>query len=203
MEYFSQYGQDKIINELLKDKDKGFYVDVGAHDGITFSNSKFFEDKGWDGICIEPLPEVFKKLKENRNCIKEKCAISNKEGIFDFIYISDYGEMLSGFNREEVAKTTIKRHGGESKCIKVDTFRLKTILEKHNITYIDFCSIDVENHELDVVKSLDFSEIIIKYLIIEANKDIEHVTNYLKPWYNKIKSVGGDFLYERIEEKNN
>jgi len=192
----SQYGQDKILDELIK-KDKGFFVDIGAHNGITYNNSKLFEDKGWDGICIEPLPEVFKELEKNRNCILENCAISNEEGIVDFVQICGYGEMLSGFGREEVAEHTIKKHGGNYEIIKVPVFRLETILIKYNINHIDFCSIDVEGNELNVVKSVDFDKFIIDFLTIEANKGINEVIQYISKWYTHVKNVGGDQIFKR------
>jgi len=73
-EYYSQYQQDKYLNEIVfKNKEKGFFLDIGAHDGASLNNTYFFEKyRKWNGICIEPIPEVFAKLDENRNCIKIK-----------------------------------------------------------------------------------------------------------------------------------
>ena len=63
MSYYSQDGQDKfLIEELFKDKKNGFYVDIGANDGVNLSNTKILEDIGWDGVCVEPLPQSFNEL---------------------------------------------------------------------------------------------------------------------------------------------
>ena len=87
--------------------------------------------------------------------------------------ICGYGEMLSGFGREEVAEHTIKKHGGNYEIIKVPVFRLETILIKYNINHIDFCSIDVEGNELNVVKSVDFDK--FSHQVRATNrKDLEH-----------------------------
>ena len=193
----SQYGQDQALKSLCK-KENGVFVDIGAHDGITYSNSKLFEDLGWKCICIEPLPNVFKQLLINREkSILENCAISNEEGEFDFIKINGYGEMLSGFGREEIAEYTIASHGGNYETIKVPVFRLETILSKHNINHVDICSIDVEGNELNVVKSLDFDKVIIDFMTIEASEGIEKVQQYISPWYIFQRSVGGDRIYKR------
>ena len=69
MKQYSQYGQDILLNNLIN-KQNGFFIDIGAHDGICFSNSYLFETElEWNGICIEPLPNIFKKLEKNRKCI--------------------------------------------------------------------------------------------------------------------------------------
>jgi hypothetical protein len=64
MKYYSQLGQDKFVDDFLNQKENGFFVEVGAHDGSKFSNTKFFEEsRNWSGICIEPGPNEFMKLK--------------------------------------------------------------------------------------------------------------------------------------------
>ena len=57
--YYSQLGQDRFLNEnYFKNKLTGTFVDIGAHDGNTYSNSKFFENLGWSGLCVEPIPNI-------------------------------------------------------------------------------------------------------------------------------------------------
>lgn len=184
MKNYSQYGQDEILNNLIN-KRNGFFIDIGAHDGISFSNSYSFETElEWSGICIEPLPKIFKKLQENRKCILENCAISNIEGVLDFVSIEGIGhnDMASGFNRESMAKSLILKDGGMYEIIKVDCFRLDTILDKHNIKHADFCSIDTETNEFNVIKSINWNNYQIDYLCIEKNNEEENMINYLKPF---------------------
>jgi len=98
MKYYSQYRQDEFLNEYyFKGVKGGVFLDIGAHDGESLSNSKFFEEElGWSGICIEPNPDVFKLLKENRNCICINKAIYSKKGTVLFSKNSGRTEMLSG-----------------------------------------------------------------------------------------------------------
>lgn len=63
-------GQDVFIHELLGHKKAGVFVDIGANDGVTISNTCYLEkEHGWTGLAIEPIPAVFEKLKRNRSCI--------------------------------------------------------------------------------------------------------------------------------------
>jgi hypothetical protein len=83
MQSFSQHGQDAFVYEtFFKSKDgQGYFVDVGAYDGVTFSNSLFFERHlGWSGICIEPLPAAFEKLRGSRTAVCLNCAVADREG---------------------------------------------------------------------------------------------------------------------------
>jgi hypothetical protein len=65
MKFYSQFNQDRYMFEtFFKENKKGFFVDIGAHDGITGNNTKFFEEIGWSGVCVEPLPFIFEKLKK-------------------------------------------------------------------------------------------------------------------------------------------
>lgn len=85
-----------MVLEILNYKKDGFYVDIGANDGITFSNTKTMETIGWSGVCVEPDYEMFKKLQQNRNSINVNAAISNKNGKAKFCKISGKAQMLSG-----------------------------------------------------------------------------------------------------------
>ena len=97
MNFYSQYGQDKfIIENFFKNKTTGFYVDIGANDGINLSNTKTLEEIGWKGVCVEPLPDKYGQLIENRISECLNIAISNKDDILDFLFVEGYPQMLSG-----------------------------------------------------------------------------------------------------------
>ena len=65
-ESYAQFLEDMVLYCALKDVDKGFYIDVGANDPTLFSVTKFFYDRGWRGINIEPLPDKCALLAEMR-----------------------------------------------------------------------------------------------------------------------------------------
>ncbi|NQV72724.1 FkbM family methyltransferase, partial [bacterium] len=95
--YHSQIGQDYLVDQiLLGSTTGGIFVDVGAHDGITFSNTYFFESvRGWTGLCIEPNPEVYDRLTFNRKCQTEQVALGAYEGTVEFTVVNG-PDMLSG-----------------------------------------------------------------------------------------------------------
>ncbi len=70
---------EKRILKFFNNKTNGFFVDIGAYDGIAISNTKLLEDIGWDGICIEPHPKVYERLVKNRTCKKINCALWNED----------------------------------------------------------------------------------------------------------------------------
>uniref|UniRef100_A0A6C0LUC4 Methyltransferase FkbM domain-containing protein n=1 Tax=viral metagenome TaxID=1070528 RepID=A0A6C0LUC4_9ZZZZ len=188
--YYSQDYQDSFLEEkIFKGFENGTFVDVGAYDGEKFSNSLFFEKyRNWNGICIEPIPEIYEKLKNKRKCITYKCAIDNKDGTNSFLLNVGYPEMLSGiqqyydprhFNRLNIE---INNNGGKTSIIDVETKKLSTILEEQSINHVHYLSIDVEGGEFAVIQSIDFSKVFIDVIGFENNyNDISiPIVNYLK-----------------------
>ena len=102
MKYFSQYYQDRFFDKIVfNKKSNGFFFDIGAYDGITFSNSYFFEkNRSWNGICVEPLPSAFKELSKIRRCNLINGAINSESGKSKFVWVNNVSEMLSGLKNE-------------------------------------------------------------------------------------------------------
>ena len=75
----SQLGQDILVDEYFGGKRGGVFVDIGAYDGVTFSNTLMLErERGWTGVCIEPLPDVFAELRQNRGCVCVQACIGDR-----------------------------------------------------------------------------------------------------------------------------
>lgn len=187
MQYYSQIGQDKFVNEkIFQGMENGFFVDIGAHDGISISNSYFFEQhKNWNGICVEPIPEVFELLRKNRKCICIEGAISSENGYQDFLQIQGPVEMLSGlvdkfdFRDKERIDIELQNRGGSCKVVKVKTYTLQSILDAHNVTHIDLLSVDSEGAELAILQSIDFKKVKIECIIAENNYQKKSVEEFL------------------------
>ena len=202
--YKSQYNQDGWLNtNIFNGKQNGVFIDIGAYDGLDISNTYYFEKfANWAGVCIEPNPNKFKLLQQNRNCILENCAISDIEGNLDFISISGNGASGSGFDDTsgKVIETAIsenKKDGGTWERIKVSTYKLSTILDKHKIRIVDYCSIDVEGFEINVVESINWNNYYVQYLSIERNISINKVIDHLKLFsYSVITELGGDLIFK-------
>src|SRR5277367_874876 len=103
MKFHSQCGQDQFLFEnFFRGKRGGTFVDVGAYDGETFSNTLFFErHMGWNGLCIEPLPDAHAKLAATRRARCISVCVSDFEGEAEFVE-SEAGadnKMLSGLKQ--------------------------------------------------------------------------------------------------------
>ena len=200
---YGKGGQDLIVAELLNKKRNGVFVDIGANDGITISNTYYFEKKlGWTGLCIEPIPAVYEKLKNNRTCHTLNACITDHEGISEFLQIEGPAEMLSGLvdkydeqHKHRIDKT-LKRLGGTKKTIEVECLRLGTALERFDVSSIDFLSLDTEGGELDILKSIDFSRMPVLAISVENNYFTLEIREYLSTYgFQHHGTIGIDEIY--------
>ena len=168
--FASQSGQDKIIkNSFFRSKKNGYFVEIGAFDGVLGSNCIHFEkSKNWEGIAIEPSKIQFEKLSKNRNCKVLNEAISSTEKDVEFIEVIEGLTQMSGIDDDNYSAKLIIENNKKNKFnknkMKTSTFE-KSILTKE----IDYLSIDIEGAELDVLKSINFQEYIIKVISVENN----------------------------------
>jgi FkbM family methyltransferase len=172
--------QDKFVNEyIFKNKRNGVFVDIGAHNGITYSNTYFFESElDWTGICIEPIPERFVELQKNRKCKCIQGCISDIPGKSQLLLVSSpcvNTEMLTGLlhkyhrNHLERVKIEIARNGGSYQLIDVECYLLNDVLEGEGIQHVDLLSLDTEGGEFDILSSIDFSKYQIDVIVVENN----------------------------------
>lgn len=203
--YYSQDGQDKYLDSLFKEKRNGFFVEVGANDGITFSNTYFFErQRDWKGICIEPHPSAFAKLKLNRKGVLINGCVSKTEKEFEFLKIDGYAEMLSGLVEKYDPSHLIRierelaEHGGEKEVVKVQGMSLDSILKNNNVSQVDYCSIDTEGGEIEILESANLVENEISVISIENIYYGASVEKYLKKYrYKRIATIGADEIYKK------
>ena len=177
-EFHSQEGQDSFLEtHVFKGYKNGVFFDVGAHDGICLNNTLYFENThGWTGVNIEPNKIRFDELVKNRtNCINIECAISNFIGETDFLTLTGYTEMLSGILSDydpghvHRIRMEMAHHGGSAKVEKIPVRTIESICDEHDITIIDYLSIDVEGAEFNVIKSINFDKVFIEVIGFENN----------------------------------
>ena len=204
-QFHSQYRQDEFLEKcVFKGFRNGTFVDVGAHDGITFSNTLYFErTNGWSGINIEANPHVYEKLAHNRpDSLNIQCAVCKHNGTAEFVMNTGYTEMLSGLkgtydprhmkrlNKEN--ETT----GGTSETILVHTRTLERILDAVGIKRVHYLSIDTEGAEEDVIRSINFDRIFIDVIGFENNftDTSESIIHYLsKRGYRLVEILGNTY----------
>lgn len=156
--FYSQVGQDKWVCEYFKYKRDGFFLDIGAADGITISNTYYLEKElGWKGICIEALKSNYDKLINNRNTICEHKAVYHKKKTIYFL--GDGNDGLGGY----IA-------GPDKYTEMVDAVRIEDILKEHNAPKtIDYISLDIEGKEVQALMGFPFDEYEVILWTIEHN----------------------------------
>lgn len=175
--FHSQYGQDQVIDaELFGGRRGGVFVDVGAHDGVSFNNSVYFERAlGWRGLCVEPIPDVFAELQKNRSAVCVRACIGRSRGTREFLRVTGYAEMLSGIadaydpRHLERIRKEVSESGGTMATIEAPCERLDALLREHGFASVDLLSIDVEGAELEVLDSFDWRRLRPSVVCIENN----------------------------------
>lgn len=208
--FYSQFGEDKILFEIFKRKTVGVCVEVGANNGVDDSTSLFFEKIGWKCILIEPNPVLCQMIHAARNASLYECAVSDRHGVAT-LYIAEGNErahgvsMICEVNAEEEARNKIKSYGFTCRPVQVDTRTLDEILVEQNLSYgIDFVSIDVEGHELEVLRGFSIERWTPIVIIVEDNSNFEDpsIVNYLKKFgYVRFLRTGVNDWYAHRTNK--
>lgn len=191
----------------IQDQSNLLFIDIGANDGTTWSNTAILEKQfNWKGICIEAHPTMFRHLKQNRSCTCLEYAVSDEEGVLDFLTIEGSWEanMLSGLvnnydirHRDRVNEEHL-RYGGSASTQKVKCKTLQRILDEEKISKIDYLSIDTEGSELPILRSIDFSKTEIDLISVEVNYEIEPIDTLLtQHGFKFITKVACDAFYSK------
>jgi FkbM family methyltransferase len=160
----------------------GVFLDIGAHDGITFSSSYFFETaRGWTGTCVEPNPAVFEKLRAHRTCTALGCCVAGQEGVVPFRKVTGYSEMLSGIERNyhpdhrARVERELKQFGGTSETIPIEARTLPGIAAGNGLSEIHYLSVDTEGSEYEILQSLPAEGLFVHALTVECNIEAERM----------------------------
>ena len=152
----------------------GTFIEVGAHDGISQSNTKRLEEfHGWKGILIEPSENLYANLVSNRPhsrcflCALGSFTENNTYAVGDF-----NGGMMSSINSSRLNQTA-------DKVVLVRS--LQSILDEVDLKHINFFSLDTEGYELNILHGIDFNKTTFDYLLIEIYPEqFEDIVSFLK-----------------------
>ncbi len=191
---YSQLGADLVAYALHNGKKDGFYVDIGAHNGVEISNTLLFENLGWKGFCVEANPKTFEALQKNRKCDCYNLAVFSKNvGKMKMATTS-----LSTLDSLEVNLTDNHRKRMQFECglderiqyVEVQSATFGEIMAHYpSVTHIDFMSLDIEGGEFEVLKGIDFDKYTFSLMAIEHNnvrESIENITKLLESKGYKI-----------------
>lgn len=165
----SQLFQDLFVLYCTGQKQKGFFIEFGATDGISLSNSWLLEKEfQWNGILCEPGKVWHKKLHINRNCSIDERCVWTKTGeslVFNEAIAAELSTLNSFSDLDHHSKTR-----AEGKTYNVQTISLNDLLIFHKApAEIDYLSIDTEGSELEILQAFDFSKYSIQLISVEHN----------------------------------
>ena len=173
--FHGQRLEDKYVYEtFFRGKETNgtpVFLELGAMDGYWHTNTKAFEETlGWKGILIEPHPTTFRRLKKNRpNAVLFNEIVSDETGLVRYRY-SEHTPGVAGV--DETMPDSVRRdhYADETKTLYETRAprRLDDIVAASGFERIDFLSLDVEGHELNVLRSMDFSRFPTYVLLVEA-----------------------------------
>lgn len=197
----SQLGQDLWVSEMSRNKRNGYFVEVGAFDGIQLSNTYLLEKNfGWSGVCIEPHPKFYEQLTKYRTCKTSNLAVYSKSGQkLKFTLDNFLSGVTQHFNEPERDKDRFSKP-----IIEVSTITLTDLLDKMGAPKkIDYISIDTEGTEYEIIKAFDFSKYSVNLWTIEHNQDhrsddyYEKIVALMKKNGYKEKKVDFDIWFWR------
>jgi len=176
--------------------DTGVYIEIGAFSGAKQNSTIVLEQAGWEGVCVEPIPENLRKLKKNRRCRIVEGAIWIENGFVEFADVGIPG--WTGIAETHQQQHKEKYKDGVTKitvpCYTFDSLELPT--------HIDYFQIDTEGSELQILDSIDFKKYQIDYICIEDNLGLDGDTMYhdfmVSRKYELIYTIVQDKLYRKL-----
>ncbi len=205
MKFIGQKGQDEwVIDTIFKYKTDGYFVDLAASDGIKINNTLLLErELNWNGICIEPNPQYYKKLKKNRSCNITDIVV-DKDNDTEINFRIDNGE-LGGIvdndtdNNEKYRGDQLKK----AKILKLKTKTLEYILDYfHAPKIIDYLSLDVEGAEERILSNFPFDKYTFLTMTIERpTPELEKIlfdNDYIFVMKSKKKEYDTFYVHKSI-----
>lgn len=199
---FSQNSEEQHILEYFGDF-VGTFLDIGANNGETLSNTRALALKGWKGVLVEPSPKAFAKLKALYKGYKGfypyQAAITNRNGK---AMLQESGPLLGA---DDIALvSTFYSHEQDRfkktvtyEPVEVKTYTWKTFYNRLTIKQFDFISIDCEGADLDILKQIDLTN--TKAICLEWNdkQDLKTEFESYLDGFKLLYTSGENLLYGR------
>ena len=166
-QFYAQNGEDKALAEIFSSVNGGTCCEVGAHDGIHFSNTYYFEQAGWRCILVEPNSTLCDEIRRSRKASVFECAASERCGTATLYLGSGSQDVYSSLQ-------PAKLPGGRKyyREVAVTTNTLDAMLRESRAESLDFITIDVEGHEIEALRRLTLSRWNPCIVLLEDNSDM-------------------------------
>ncbi|HEU0220868.1 MAG TPA: FkbM family methyltransferase [Paracoccaceae bacterium] len=201
--YFSQAGQDEFLDRVVfKGRRGGIFVEIGAYDGVTGSNTLFFEMfRGWSGLLVEASPTYHAEVLRNRDIPCLHVAVAPEVGEAEFLDIRKGYQQMGGLTASlgPTARRAIEADPRtEAALIRVPTRPLAEILAGQGLSQVDYLSIDIEGGELPVLAAFPFAQFDIAAWSIEVNEATPEIARIMGAAdYRLAAHIGVDQIWVR------
>ncbi|XP_018012078.1 uncharacterized protein LOC108669283 isoform X2 [Hyalella azteca] len=190
--FFSQHGQDIYLKEVFKDTRGGFFFEVGAFTGETYSNTLLLErELGWTGVLMEPTPSSYRALKsKNRRAHIMRACIAPD---------TNYSELLLDVGKINANENTLTNAEKTQNSVRVPCYPFYSVMAALGNPVVDYMSLDVEGVEMNVLKSIPWNDVKIRVITIEiiwAAEGPEGIKKFMEGrGFEFIRQLDFDYLF--------
>ena len=172
--HYGEFGEDILVNRILKNLETGKYVDVGCYHPYKGSLTAQLYKKGWKGINID----LSKSSIDLFNLVR-------KEDINLNLAVSDFNGQTSYFENSPInQQNSLIKNNDNQKKIKIDCKNLNLILEENKFEKFDYLNIDVEGSEQNVINGINLSK--YRPILITIENNNLHINDYIESETYKI-----------------
>lgn len=202
MEYASHIGQDRWVAEVFGNLKGGYFLDFGAFDGVSISNTLYLERAlGWTGICVEPNPTYYPRLCAERRAICLNAALWPQPGETVRLVDAHGLSTIETFAREDDINAEWRARETK-RVVEIETLNPTQVLDRFGApSIIPYMSLDVEGCEFEILSAIDLKRYNILLMTIEHNHDApkkERIRAYLaERGYGVVQNKNDDFFFKR------
>ena len=172
--HYGEFGEDILVNRILKNLETGKYVDVGCYHPYKGSLTAQLYKKGWNGINID----LSKSSIDLFNLVR-------KEDINLNLAVSDFNGQTSYFENSPInQQNSLIKNNDNQKKIKIDCKNLNLILEENKFEKFEYLNIDVEGSEQNVINGINLSK--YRPILITIENNNLHINDYIESETYKI-----------------
>ena len=216
--YKAQFGEDRILWQVFRQRTSGYFIEIGAYDGVSLSNTYFLEQMGWCGMLVEAIPQLCDQARRVRPRSRVVQAAVSKPGHppSATFTIANNVPVLSFLTADDEHVARCKREGAKLVEIEVPVVTVDELLcpERENPSTvgspwiphvgwrIDLVSIDVEGGEKDVLDGFDLDRFRPRILLIENDRpSAKEIEPYLRDrGYRKFHRQKINDFYVRVDD---
>lgn len=162
--FYAEYREDRILARLLPDA-AGTCLEVGAYDGVDRSNTYLFERHGWRCILVEPNSELCERIRASRTAVVFECAASEKCGEAVLYLGAGINDLCSSLEAQPAGNDAPR------KAVLVPTRTIDSMLDEAGVNLLAFATIDVEGHEIQVLRGFALDRWKPGLLVVEDNSN--------------------------------